>query len=107
MVSLLVTAIGYQLNHARDSQHAYKRLARCGYLSARALLNREAVIALIARTESEFIEQHVGAAVPDLVRFGDEPWRHIDGALEDAGYLSWIGLTLGRRFVHRRWGGWI
>ena len=103
MVSLLVTAIGYQLLRARDPQHAYRRLARCGYLSLRALLNRRDVISLIDRTESAFFEKHAD----HKVFFGDECWRHVEPALRRAGYLSWIALTLGRRYVHRRWGGWI
>jgi hypothetical protein len=98
MVSLLVTAIGYRLMHAHDAADAYRRLARVGFLSTRALLNRQAVVSLIEEADANY---------PADQPIGNEPWRHVDAALEHARYLSWIGLTLGRRYVHRGWGGWV
>jgi hypothetical protein len=98
MVSLLVTMIGYQLKAASDPQHAFRRLTFCGFLSIRALIQPHQVIALIERIEASCV---------GTLGFGDESWRHVQQALDDAGYLSWIGLTVGQRYVHRRRGGWI
>lgn len=97
MVSLLVTAIGYRVIQSRDAADAYRRLARVGFLSVLALMSRSAVVRLIEREMTQCRP----------LAFGDEEWRHVEAALVRAGYLSWFGLTVGRRSVGRRSGGWV
>ncbi len=97
MVSLLVTAVGYHLLASRNAKDAYWRLARAGFLSLRALLNRAGVVSLIEETEATVRSQPRG--------FGNEAWRDIVRALEREHYLSVFGRTAGGRYVSRprRW----
>jgi hypothetical protein len=97
MVPLYITPVGNRLNAARDANDAYWRLARVGFLSVRALLNRAAVVSLIEQTEAAFRNQPVS--------IGSEAWRDIEGALDREDYLSGIGRSLGRLTVRRsrRW----
>ena len=97
MVSLYITPVGNRLNAARDANDAYWRLARVGFLSVRALLNRAAVVSLIEQIEADFYKQPVS--------LGSEAWPAIESALDGEDYLSVIGRTLGRRDV-RRSRGW-
>jgi hypothetical protein len=90
MVSLHVTAIGYLVS-GRTGPEAYEILETHGYLSDSALSKREKVVSLIDQKR----------AAPKHFAPGDELWRYIDVALEQAGYLSPKGLTEGRRGLTR------
>jgi hypothetical protein len=91
MVSLHITAIGYLVGR-HTAAEAYELLKEHEYLSDRGLSERDAVISLIEQKR---------AAFPARPAPGQEGWRDIDQALEQAGYLSPKGLSDGRRSVTR------
>jgi len=75
-----------------SAAEVYELLETHGLLSARALSEREGLMALI---------QEVQAAFPKSPSPGHELWRDVEEALERAGFLSAKGLEEGRRFVTR------
>lgn len=91
MVSLYVTAIGYLIG-TNSAAEVYELLQSRGYLSEHALSERAQVISAIEQARAAFPTD------PDM---GQEPWRDVDAALGQAGYLSPKGLSEGHRFVTR------
>lgn len=92
MVSLLISKLGKRITD-HPPVAIYDILKDRGYLSAKALSARPAVVSVLERVEDSW---------PPMPAPGAEKWRDMQAALSEGGFLNAAGLRATRRFVSRR-----
>jgi hypothetical protein len=92
MVSLLISKLGKVISGCTPDA-TYDVLKARGFLSETGLADPRTVVLLVKGVLDSW---------PVMPRPGDEPWRNIQAALEEGGFLSTAGLAAAREYVSRR-----